>query len=335
MRQVRIHGPEDVRIDEVAPPEPGPRDVVVKVAACGICGTDVTYAKHGGMMGPTKDPMPIGHEISGIVLFVGAEVRGIDVGMRVVVHPGGGSFGIGNGAPEGGLADELLVRNAADGGRIFPIPDSLALDIAALAEPLGVGMHGVEQANVAATDKLAIFGAGPIGLSALAAALDRGLTDIAVIDLSPARLAIAAELGAALTINASETNVWKALSEAHGTAPALGMPMAATDAFIEASGAPTVIPDIINRAKAHARLSVVALHHESTPVSFLVVLFKELTIRGSMEYPADFASTVELLQRRDLSPMVTHRYDLSEFSSAMTAMTDRNGGKVLLTMGAQ
>ena len=78
---------------------------------------------------------------------------------------------------------------------------------------------------------------------------------------------------------------------------------------------------------------MVALHHEATPVSFLVVLFKELTIKGSMEYPADFASTIELLQRRDLSAMITHRFDLDDFPQAMQAMRDRDGGKVLVTAG--
>ena len=332
MRQVRIHGPEDVRVDEVPAPTPGPRDVVVRVAACGICGTDVTYTKHGGVMGPTRQPMPLGHEISGIVSAIGRDVHGISEGSRVVVHPGGQ---IGNGANEGGLCDSLLVRDAADGGRIFAIPDDLPLDIAALAEPLGVGMHGVEQADITAGDTVAIFGAGPIGLCALAAALDRGVTNVAVVDLSPARLEIARKLGASVTINATDTDVWKALAEAHGTSPVLGMPMTATDAYIEASGAPKVIGDIINRAKAHARLSVVALHHEATPVSFLVVLFKELTIRGSMEYPQDFGTTIDLLRRRDLSPMISHRFDLAEFPAAMQAMRDRDGAKVLVTADDQ
>ena len=332
MLQVRIHGPNDARIDDVETPEPGPRDAVVQVAACGICGTDTGFIKAGGLMGPTRHPMPIGHEIAGTISRIGAEaatVTGLNEGDRVVVHPGGT---IGNGGRHGGLGDFVLAENAAAGDRLVRIPDSMPFTTAALAEPLGVGMHAVEQADVRPGDKVAIFGAGPIGLSALAALRDRGLEDVAVVDLSPTRLALAEQFGAAILINATTDDVWERLAVAHGTAAVLGMPMAATDAYIEASGAPTVIPDLINHAKKSARLSIVALHHEQTPVSFLVVLFKELTIRGSMEYPEDFASTVELLQRHDLSTMVTHTYALPQFHDALHAMSDGDCGKVMITM---
>ncbi|NNL67579.1 MAG: alcohol dehydrogenase catalytic domain-containing protein, partial [Myxococcales bacterium] len=75
MLQVRIHGPDDVRLDEVPEPEPGPRDALLRVARCGICGSDLGYARLGGVAGPTREPMPIGHELAGVVEAVGAEVR--------------------------------------------------------------------------------------------------------------------------------------------------------------------------------------------------------------------------------------------------------------------
>ena len=119
MRQVRVHGPGDVRVDDVGDPEPGPRDVVVDVAACGVCGSDLGYIRLGGLAGPSGSPMPLGHEMSGIVGWVGDEVRGVAVGDRVVVHPGDDELGrIGNGAPEGGLTPRLLVRDAARGDRL-------------------------------------------------------------------------------------------------------------------------------------------------------------------------------------------------------------------------
>ena len=88
MLQARIHGPGDVRADEVPEPDPGARDVVVRVHACGICGSDLSYIRMGGVAGPGPEPMCLGHEGSGTVEFAGAEVRSVAVGDRVVVRPG-------------------------------------------------------------------------------------------------------------------------------------------------------------------------------------------------------------------------------------------------------
>ena len=174
MLQVRVHGPGDVRVDEVPPPDPGPRDAVVRIAACGICGSDLTYIRLGGMAGPGPEPLCLGHEMAGVVDWVGDEVTRVRVGDRVVVEPGNEQLGrIGGGGPEGGLTPQLLVRQA-DAGLLHPVPDDLALDVAAFAEPLAVGMHAVEQADVRAGEGVAVFGCGPIGLAAVATLVDRG-----------------------------------------------------------------------------------------------------------------------------------------------------------------
>ena len=102
MRQVKVHGPDDVRLDDVADPQPGPRDAVVRVAACGICGTDLRYVRLGGLAGPTSQLMPLGHELAGVVDAVGAEVPDLAPGARVVVHPTAVGNMIGNGGSEGG-----------------------------------------------------------------------------------------------------------------------------------------------------------------------------------------------------------------------------------------
>src|SRR3954453_16158717 len=150
MRQVRVHGPHDVRVDEIAPPVPSPRDLVLRVAACGICGTDLSYIAHGGVAGPGPEPLALGHEVAGVVDWVGSDVEGIASGDRLVVQPANDELGrIGNGAAEGGLTTGLLIREAARVRRVFPVPDGMALDIAALTEPLNVGMHAVEQSEAA------------------------------------------------------------------------------------------------------------------------------------------------------------------------------------------
>ncbi|NOQ83110.1 MAG: zinc-binding dehydrogenase [Myxococcales bacterium] len=332
MKQVNIHGPGKVQLDDADKREPGPRDAVVRVAACGVCGTDVRYVRMGGL----TRPMPIGHELSGIIESIGAEVSDLAPGTRVVLNPTASSNMIGNGGPEGGFTQLLLVRNAADGGCLFPIPDDLPMHLAALSEPLGVGMNAVDRSEVTANDKVAVFGAGPIGLSAIATLRDRGISDVVAIDLSPRRLELATALGARATINASEQDPWVELKKLHGEEPLMGMPMAATDVFIEASGAGKVITDVLQSGKAESRLTVVALHEQSVNVSFLWVMMKQMTIRGAMEYPADYTDAIELLTRWDLSPMITHRFPLDRIGEAIEVATDPNaGGKVMVDVDTE
>ncbi len=333
MQQVRIHGPGDVRVDEVRDPEPGPGDVLVRVAACGICGSDLSYISMGGLAGPHGEPMCLGHEIAGTVEWVGQRVGTARVGDRVVVHPGNDDLGrIGNGAPEGGLTPVLLVTDA-DRGRLHPVPDSLALEVAAFAEPLAVGMHAVDQADVSPEEGVCVFGCGPIGLAAIATLIDRGHHSVVAVDLSPTRRQLATELGAVAAIDPRADDVWTALADLHGTSPFMFGPMPATAGFIEASGADSVIGEVIAHAAVGARLSVVALHYSPVPTDYLTVLMKEITIRGSIEYPARFDDAIDLLVRRDLSPLLTHRYGLERFGDALDVLqTSKDCGKVLITM---
>jgi threonine dehydrogenase-like Zn-dependent dehydrogenase len=331
VKQLRLHGPEDVRLDEVPEPQPGPRDAVVRVASCGICGSDVGYIRLGGVAGPTRRPLPLGHELAGVVEQVGSEARGVAVGARVVVHPGALGNRIGNGGPEGGFAARLLVRNASVDRNLFEIPERMPFELAALAEPLGVGMNAVDRTDAQAGEKAVVFGAGPIGLAAVATLLDRGVSDVIVVDLSERRLALARTLGARATLRPGQDDVWKEIRSLHGEVALLGAAMAGSDAYIEASGAAAVIGEILAHAKAEARLAVVALHREPIPVSFLLVMMKQLTLRGAMEYPADFSQTIALLGRRDLSPLITHRFPLERFAEALAVARDAHaGGKVMI-----
>ena len=329
--QVRIHGPGQASLDRVDLPECGPRDAIVDVHACGICGSDLSYIKLGGLAGPGGEPMPLGHELAGIVRSVGDEVTDVAPGQRVVVHP---AEEIGCGSGEGGLADTVFVRNAAKGGRLFPIPDDMPLTIAALAEPVAVGMHAAEQLHVGADDKVAVFGCGPIGLAAIASLADRGLTDIVAIDLSATRRRLAEILGASVAIDPATQKVWRELERVHGAAPLMFGHSAATSGFIEASGSQKVLTDIIDRAGTGAHISVVALHYTPVPVNFLNVLMKELVIRGSIAYPDRFSDAIELLQRRDLSAMITDRFPLGEIDAALEVLSgSKECGKVMIEMG--
>jgi threonine dehydrogenase-like Zn-dependent dehydrogenase len=335
VRQVRVHGPGDARLDDVEPPRPGPRDAVVRVAACGICGTDLSYIRHGGLGGPGGAPMCLGHEVAGVVEWIGREVENTSVGERVVVHPGNDELGrIGNGAAEGGLTPALLVREAARARRLFRVPDELPLEVAALAEPLAVGMQAVARAEVAPGDKVAVFGCGPIGLLALATLLDRGIEQVVAIDLNRRRRELALALGAQAALDPAAVDVWDELARLHGTAPFMLGPTPATNAFIEASGAARVVSEVIEHGRAGGRLSVVALHYEPIPTNYLLVLMKQFSIHGSIEYPPRFEDAIDLLLRRDLSKVITHRVPLQRFDEALGLLDgSRDCGKVLVTIG--
>ncbi len=332
MQQLRIHAPGKVSLDEVPVPEPGPRDAVVRVQACGICGSDLGYIALGGVAGPTPEPTALGHEFSAVVDRVGAEVTRVAPGQRVVVNPIAGANNIGNGGPGGAFAREVLVQEVEGGDVIFPIPDDLPFDRAALAEPLGVGMHAVDRAGVAPGDKVVIFGAGPIGLMALATLRYRGFDDVAIVDLSENRLEIARRLGATLALDPGAGDIWEALRELHGTELWLGaVPTTGSDAYIEASGAASVIGELVGQARPGARISVVALHRTPREVDFMMVMAKQLTLAGSMAYPDDYGEMVRLLGEVDLSPSITHRFPLAAIEEALAVAGDPGrAGKVIV-----
>jgi len=331
MLQIRVHAPNDWRLDDIPDPEPGPRDALVRVANCGICGTDVSMIHMGGL---TKDPMCLGHEMAGTVEWVGADVTQHAPGDRVIVRPtdtGRGSMGCGG--PEGGLTPLLHVTDVVSHRRLYPVPDGMPFTTAALAEPLAVGMQAVNQVDAQAGDRVAVFGCGPIGLMATATLADRGIEDVVAIDLSPARLELARTVGAAHTVHAGEVDVWEELKRLHGTAPFMFGPTAATECFIEASGADAVIGDVLRNGRFGGRLCVVALHYTPVPVNFVDLLMKQFTVRGSMEYPERFEDAIELLERQDLSALITHTFPLEEFGDGMAILDgSKDCGKVMIAL---
>jgi threonine dehydrogenase-like Zn-dependent dehydrogenase len=282
----------------------------------------------------TGGPMPLGHEVSGTVDWVGPEVEGTTVGQRVVVFPGDpdtdGYDIIGNGGAEGGLTELLVVRGAARGGRVFPVPDDLPLDVAALAEPLAVGMKSAMRTGAGRGDKVAVFGCGPIGLSAIATLAERG-ADVVGVDLSARRLDLAGEMGAGSVLDPSACDLWEELARLHGADEHMGGTVAGTQAFIEATGSAAVINDIVGHARPNSMVSLVAVHMEPVELSLLAIMSKQLEVKGSIGYPTRFEDSVDMLTRRDLSSMITHRIPLTRFDEALEVLgSDRDCGKVLV-----
>src|SRR5580692_5541412 len=254
MRVLNIHGVNDVRLDPVEPPRPGSSDVVVKVKACGVCGSDLTYIKIGGIHRKPGGVTPIGHEAAGEVITVGSDVKGVSVGQRVVINPMMTPSYIGSGGPEGAFTEELLVRGARVGDSLLPIPDDLPYDVAALTEPLAVALHGVNRSLAKPGDKVVVFGCGPIGLGMVLWLVDRGVKDVVALDLAPERLERAKALGASAVINPAKEDVRARLRELHGEARVFSRDAVGTDAYIDAAGAPNILTDVVNMAKMHSRM---------------------------------------------------------------------------------
>lgn len=322
MFQVRIHGVDQVSLDTVEKPAVSADDALIQVSLCGICGSDLGYIGMGGL-GMTH-PQPLGHELVGTVVELGEHVTHLALGERVVVNPMGHANSIGNGGPEGAFAPYLLVRGAAiDRGTVLTISDKLTDQQGAMIEPLSVAMHGCNQGQVAPTDRVVVFGAGPIGLSVVVCLKYLGVDEIVVVDLSEQRLAVAAQLGAS-PFKADAGDLTTFLRDKHGESELMGKPMPGTDLYFEATGAKPVFEQVVNMAKTGARLVILGLHKLPVNLDLANVLLRELTIVGSMAYPTEFAGVISMLEsgKVNVDPLITHRYPLSEFDTALARARD-------------
>lgn len=333
-RLARLHGVGDVRLDVVPAPTPGPRDAVVRIHASGICGTDLSYVRRGGLIGP-GEPLALGHEASGVVAEVGSDVRDVAVGDRVVIHPMGDDTGrMGGGGQQGALADLVLVAEADR--YLLRVPDELDLTTAALVEPVGVGMNAAQRLELEPGDTAVVVGCGPIGLAAIATLRDAGIESVLAVDPGPERRDLAVALGAEAALDPADPTLWRQIGERHGRGEGDLSRCVATTGFVEASGNADMLRTVIARAGLRARISLVAVYVTDEPVSLLSIMFKELELRGSMEYPARFADALDLLLRRDLSAMVT---DVVPPEEVVAALADparvRQGGKMLALFGAE
>lgn len=332
MRVLNIHGVDDVRLDPYTPPAPGNRDVLVQVKACGICGSDLSYIKWGGIMRKPGGVTPIGHEAAGEVIAVGSEVTGLSVGQHCVINPMNTPSFIGSGGPEGAFTEQLLVREARLGDNLLPIPHDLPFEIAAMTEPLAVAMHGVNRAQVKAGDKVAVFGCGPIGLGMILWLVDRGVTDVVALDLAPERLQRALALGARAAINPHTENVRERLIELHGRGRVLNRETAGTDAYIDAAGAPNLLGDVIGMARFQSRLVITAAYMKPVEINLGTMLTTEMTITTAVGYPTEMPEVIAALPRlRDkVASMISHRLPLGRVLEGLQIAATPQSAKVMI-----
>lgn len=334
MRAAMVTGPGQTEVFDVADPAVGRADVLVKIKACGICGSDALYISMGGLP-PRQGRMPLGHEPAGEVVEVGRDVTGVKVGDHVVINPIGAPSGIiGNGGASGALAEYLLVEQAVRGKSLEVIPAEIPFEVAALNEPMAVARHGVNQTKPTKADKVAVFGAGPIGLGATIAYKALGVSHVTVVDLIGSRLDKALTVGADAVINATDEDVARRLIELHGKGEALWPGKSGTTVYLDAAGAPSVINTALAAAQNGARLGVVAVHKEPVPVDFINIMANEITVVGSMGYPTEIFEVTEDLVAdwEKYAVIVSHTFGFDDVQNALqTAMTPGAADKVVVT----
>ena len=276
-QQINIHGPNLLSLDLIDYPLLGSDDLIVDIKCCGICGTDLGYLSSGGLMGPQDKPMPLGHEMSGVVIEVGSSIRDIHLNERVAINPMGNHNSIGNGGSEGGMTNFLLVRNAVLNENIFKLPDEMSFEMGALVEPFAVALRAINRSNLRPESKIGVLGLGCIGSSVVTLLSYLGYKKIVAIDLSELRVSNANNIDSVLAFN-DWSLFLQALKEFHGEDMLFGMKVPDTDAFIDCTGSHKILSNIIEISKTHARIIVAGLHVEDALINFRSVLMRELEI---------------------------------------------------------
>lgn len=332
MKASVVTGPGQTQVVDVPTPTVGPNDALVRMRACGICGSDAFYISIGGLR---EGHTPLGHEPAGEIIEIGSAVTGVAVGDHVVINPMAAPGGIiGNGGPTGALADYLLIENAVRGVSLEVIPTDIPFEVAALNEPMAVARHSVNQCRPQPSDKVVVFGAGPIGLGATIGFKSAGVDHVVVVDLIATRLDKALEVGADAVINSADENVIGRLVDLHGHGESMFPGRAGTDIYLDAAGAPAVIDTAVAAAKRGARLGIVAVHKQPVPVDLLTLMSNEITVVGSMGYPDEiFEVTKDLVANWEkYAVIVSHTIPFDDVDEALrTASTPGAADKVIVT----
>ncbi len=328
MKAAIYHGIENVTVEEIPIPEYGPKDVILKTVRAGICGTDIGAYYHGGDDAGIFPENQFGHEMASIVYKVGKDVpSNIKEGMRVFLNPilaqdpavcGLSVLSICDEA--GAFSQYVYVQYAELGFNIHPLPENVSFDTAVLIEPFAVGMHGANRGNAKPGDKVVIFGAGTIGLSAMCACMGKGIKDIVVVDIDDWRLNKVEEMGA-IPFNSTKGDLLEFLQDLYGgdLVSALGVPAADIDLYIDTAGARSIIPTATGMAKQGARLVIVALYHTTVEINPLLVLGSEMNVYGSFAYGnPDIVEAISYMaaESTPIDQLVTHHFPLEQINEA-------------------
>jgi threonine dehydrogenase-like Zn-dependent dehydrogenase len=326
-------------VDELADPVPGPGQALVRTRACGICGSDLHFLRHGAAVADmmaeggfdrvdTDADVVMGHEFSAEVLEYGPGATGPAPGalvtsLPVVLEATGRIHGLGfSNVYPGGYA-ERMVLNAP---LLLEVPNGLDAARAALTEPMAVGAHAVARSGIVPGEAAVVLGCGPVGLAVIAALGLAGIEPIVAADFSPARRRLAAALGAHEVVDPTDEPAVDAWRRVDGHRQLV---------IFEAVGVPGMIEAAIDAAPRQARLMVVGVCMEQDHFVPVKAVAKELTIQFALAYTAEeFTGSLRAIAEGaiDVAPLVTGTVGLDGVAGAFDALADpEEHCKVLIT----
>jgi L-idonate 5-dehydrogenase len=334
MKACVLHAPADLRIEDVETPPLGPNDISVRIAAGGICGSDLHYYQHGGFgTVRIRQPMILGHEVAGVVSAVGSAVTRIHTGDRVAVNPnqpcGTCRFCLAGRANlcldvqfygsamrfphvQGAFRQELIAHES----QAYLVPPGTDLAEAAFAEPLAVTLHAVTRATSVAGRRVLVTGCGPIGALAVAASRRFGAREIVAVDIAAAPLKAAMAVGADRAINSAETPDALAAYEAD---------KGYFDVMLECSGNDRALRGGLDLVHPGGTIVQLGLGGDITlPMNAIVT--KELELRGSFRFHEEFGWAVDFIAQRqiDVRPLLTEVVPFAEADRAFALAADRS-----------
>lgn len=332
MKAIVAHAAKDLRLEDRATPQAGPGQVLIQIQVGGICGSDLHYYTHGGFGAVRlKEPMILGHEVSGTIAALGKGVTGLDVGQLVAVSPSRPCnacvycfegkqnhclnmrfYGSAMPFPHiQGAFQEWLVADAAQ----CAIADGLTPGEAAMAEPLAVVLHAAKQAGTMVGKRVLVTGCGPIGLLAVLVARAAGAAQIVATDITDFTLRTARDIGADQTHNVAQDPA--ALER-------FGADKGHFDILFECTGIAAVLASTIAALRPGGRIVQLGLGGDMTlPVQAMTA--KELQFHGSFRFHSEYFDAVRLMQngRLDVKPLITATLPLDEMHSAFELASDR------------
>ena len=307
MKAVVVHGAGDLRIDEVPDPVPGPGEVLLSVEWGGICGSDLSYWRHGASgTAVLRHPLILGHEVAGRLAS----------GEPVTVHPATGKRYFGSAAfdphTDGAFSELKVVRT----DQVRPLPDGVSTRHGALAEPLAVALHAVNRAGAVKGKDVLVNGAGPIGALVVAAARYSGARTVVAADVTAAPLAVAKAMGADEVRNVGNGDQLPAdveiVFEASGVLAAVGPVLAAT-------------------ARGGTLVQVGNLPGDPAPAALGALVSREITWVGSYRFVDEITDAVLALRDGiDVDPLITHEFGIAAATEAFAAAAAPDSSKVLL-----
>ena len=347
MKAAILYGPQDLRVEAVKKHVINDDELLIKIRACAVCGTDLRIYKHGHFKMADGDKRVVGHEISGEIVEVGANVKEYDVGMRVAIPPNVGcghcdmckrglnqlcpdfeAFGV---TMDGGFQEYMLVTSdAIKRGNVIEIPDNVSFEQAAMTEPLSCTYNAYEALKTVPGDVVLIIGAGPIGACHVMINKIAGAGKIIVADISPKRLKEIKKFGVDVTIDSSKHDLKAAVMEETNGVGA--------DVIITACSVPEIQTLSLELAARCGRINLfggMPKGSEIVPLNTNLIHYNELIVvatTGSSLLDYHQSMKIASSGKIDLGALVTKRFKLDDIQKAFDYAAKGEGMKTLIIM---